>query len=82
MSKEQKPKNTKFNAYWIYGTASRSCILGYSTCVFWWLRELLQENPTTPSQFFEYLRRWRCKKSRDRQHKREALVYLTTQATN
>ena len=58
-NKDNKPKNTKFNAYWIYGIAIVLFLvfnvfsggLGNSTGV-----------STTPSQFFKFLRNGDVKK--------------------
>ena len=77
-NKDNKPKNTKFNAYWIYGIAIVLFLvfnvfsggLGNSTGV-----------STTPSQFFKFLRNGDVKKV-EIVNKREALVYLTTKASN
>ena len=78
MSTDKKPKNTKFNAYWIYGIAIVLFLafnvfsggLGDSTGV-----------STTPSQFFKFLRNGDVKKV-EIVNKREALVYLTTKASS
>ena len=77
-NKDNKPKNTKFNAYWIYGIAIVLFLvfnvfsggLGNSSGV-----------STTPSQFFKFLRNGDVKKV-EIVNKREALVYLTTKASN
>ncbi|MDA8850343.1 ATP-dependent zinc metalloprotease FtsH [Flavobacteriaceae bacterium] len=78
MSEDKKPKNTKFNAYWIYGIAIVLFLvfnvfsggLGNSSGV-----------STTPSQFFKFLRNGDVKKV-EIVNKREALVYLTTKASS
>ncbi len=78
MSENKKPKNSKFNAYWIYGIAIVLFLafnlfsggLGDSTGV-----------STTPSQFFKFLKNGDVAKV-EIVNKREALVYLTTQAAN
>ncbi|MDG2498804.1 MAG: ATP-dependent zinc metalloprotease FtsH [Flavobacteriaceae bacterium] len=78
MSNEKKPKNTKFNAYWVYGIAI-VLFLGFN--LFSGGLGGSSEASTTPSQFFKYLRDGDVKKV-EIINKREALVYLTTKASN
>ena len=78
MSKDKKPKNTKFNAYWIYGIA---IVLFLAFNVFSGGLGDSSGISTTPSQFFKYLRNGDVKKV-EIVNKREALVYLTTKAAN
>ena len=78
MSKDKKPKNTKFNAYWIYGIA---IVLFLAFNVFSGGLGDSSGISTTPSQFFKYLRKGDVKKV-EIVNKREALVYLTTKAAN
>jgi cell division protease FtsH len=78
MSKDQKPKNTKFNAYWIYGIAIM-LFLGFN--LFSGGLGGSSGASTTPSQFFKFLRNGDVKKV-EIVNKREALVYLTTEASN
>ena len=78
MSNEKKPKNTKFNAYWVYGIAI-VLFLGFN--LFSGGLGASSEASTTPSQFFKYLRNGDVKKV-EIINKREALVYLTTKAAN
>ncbi|MDA9970635.1 ATP-dependent zinc metalloprotease FtsH [Flavobacteriaceae bacterium] len=78
MSTEKKPKNTKFNAYWIYGIA---IVLFLAFNVFSGGLGDSSGASTTPSQFFKYLRNGDVKKV-EIVNKREALVYLTTKASN
>ena len=78
MSKDQKPKNTKFNAYWIYGIA---IVLFLAFNVFSGGLGDSSGVSTTPSQFFKFLRNGDVKKV-EIVNKREALVYLTTKASN
>ena len=74
MSNEKKPKNTKFNAYWIYGIAI-VLFLGFN--LFSGGLGGSPEASTTPSQFFKFLKNGDVKKV-EIVNKREALVYLTT----
>ena len=78
MSNDKKPKNTKFNAYWIYGIA-----IALFLCFNLFSGSLVgaPEASTTPSQFFKFLRNGDVKKV-EIVNKREALVYLTTKASN
>ena len=78
MSKDKKPKNTKQNAYWIYGTA---IVLILAFNVFSGGFGDSSGTSTTPSQFFKYLKDGDVKKV-EIVNKREALVYLTTQASS
>ena len=78
MSTDKKPKNTKFNAYWIYGIA---IVLFLAFNVFSGGLGDSSGASTTPSQFFKYLRNGDVKKV-EIVNKREALVYLTTKASN
>ena len=78
MSNEKKPKNTKFNAYWIYGIAI-VLFLGFN--LFSGGLGGSPEASTTPSQFFKFLKNGDVKKV-EIVNKREALVYLTTKASN
>ena len=78
MSNDKKPKNTKFNAYWIYGIAI-VLFLGFN--IFSGGLGGSAEASTTPSQFFKFLRNGDVKKV-EIVNKREALVYLTTKASN
>ena len=78
MSNNKKPKNTKFNAYWIYGIAI-VLFLGFN--IFSGGLGGSAEASTTPSQFFKFLRNGDVKKV-EIVNKREALVYLTTKASN
>ena len=78
MSKDKKPKNTKFNAYWIYGIA---IVLFLAFNVFSGGLGDSSGASTTPSQFFKFLRNGDVKKV-EIVNKREALVYLTTKASN
>ena len=78
MSKDKKPKNTKFNAYWIYGIAI-VLFLGFN--IFSGGLGGAVEGSTTPSQFFKFLRDGDVKKV-EIVNKRKALVYLTTKASN
>ena len=78
MSKDKKPKNTKQNAYWIYGTA---IVLIIAFNVFSGGFGDSSGASTTPSQFFKYLKDGDVKKV-EIVNKREALVYLTTQASS
>ena len=78
MSTDKKPKNTKFNAYWIYGIA---IVLFLAFNVFSGGLGDSSGISTTPSQFFKYLRNGDVKKV-EIVNKREALVYLTTKAAN
>jgi cell division protease FtsH len=78
MSNNRKPKNTKFNAYWIYGIAI-VLFLGFN--IFSGGLGGSAEASTTPSQFFKFLRNGDVKKV-EIVNKREALVYLTTKASN
>ena len=78
MSNEKKSKNTKFNAYWVYGIAI-VLFLGFN--LFSGGLGGSSEASTTPSQFFKYLRDGDVKKV-EIINKREALVYLTTKASN
>ena len=78
MSNNKKPKNTKFNAYWIYGIAI-VLFLGFN--IFSGGLGGSAEASTTPSQFFKFLRNGDFKKV-EIVNKREALVYLTTKASN
>ena len=76
--KDKKPKNSKFNAYWIYGIA---IVLFLAFNVFSGGLGDSSGASTTPSQFFKYLRNGDVKKV-EIVNKREALVYLTTKASN
>ena len=78
MSNDKKPKNTKFNAYWIYGIAI-VLFLGFN--IFSGGLGGSSEGSTTPSQFFKFLRNGDVKKV-EIVNKRKALVYLTTKASN
>ena len=78
MSNDKKPKNTKFNAYWIYGIAI-ALFLGFN--IFSGGLGGSLEGSTTPSQFFKFLRNGDVKKV-EIVNKRKALVYLTTTASN
>jgi len=78
MSNDKKPKNTKFNAYWIYGIAI-VLFLGFN--IFSGGIGGSSEGSTTPSQFFKFLRNGDVKKV-EIVNKRKALVYLTTKASN
>ena len=78
MSNNKKPKNTKFNAYWIYGIAI-VLFLGFN--IFSGGLGGSAEASTSPSQFFKFLRNGDVKKV-EIVNKREALVYLTTKASN
>ena len=78
MSKDKKPKNTKFNAYWIYGVA---IVLFLAFNVFSSGLGDASGTSTTPSQFFKFLKNGDVKKV-EIVNKREALVYLTTKASN
>jgi cell division protease FtsH len=78
MSKDKKPKNTKFNAYWIYGVA---IVLFLAFNVFSGGLADASGTSTTPSQFFKFLKNGDVKKV-EIVNKREALVYLTTKASN
>lgn len=74
MSNDKKPKNTKFNAYWIYGIAI-ALFLGFN--IFSGGLGGSLEGSTTPSEFFKFLRNGDVKKV-EIVNKRKALVYLTT----
>jgi len=78
MSNDKKPKNTKFNAYWIYGIAI-ALFLGFN--IFSGGLGGSLESSTTPSQFFKFLRNGDVKKV-EIVNKRKALVYLTTTGSN
>jgi len=78
MSNDKKPKNTKFNAYWIYGIAI-ALFLGFN--IFSGGIGGSLESSTTPSQFFKFLRNGDVKKV-EIVNKRKALVYLTTTGSN
>ena len=78
MSKDKKSKNTKFNAYWIYGIA---IVVFLAFNVFSGGLGDTSGVSTTPSQFFKFLRNGDVKKV-EIVNKREALVYLTTKASN
>ena len=78
MSKNKKPKNTKFNAYWIYGTA---VVVILAINLFSGGLGASSGESSTPSQFFKYLKDGDVKKV-EIVNKREALVYLTTQASS
>ena len=78
MSKDKKPKNTKFNAYWIYGVA---IVLFLAFNVFSGGLADASGTSTTPSQFFKFLKNGDVKKV-EIVNKREALVYLTSKASN
>ena len=78
MSKDKKPKNTKQNAYWIYGAA---IVLILAFNIFSGGFGDSSGASTTPSQFFKYLKDGDVKKV-EIVNKREALVYLTTQASS
>ena len=78
MSKDKKPKNTKFNAYWIYGIA---IVLFLAFNVFSGGLGDTSGASTTPSQFFKFLKNGDVKKV-EIVNKSEALVYLTTKASN
>jgi len=78
MSKDKKQKNTKFNSYWVYGGA---LILFLAVNIFSGGLGSSSGESTTPSQFFEFLKDGDVKKV-EIVNKREALVYLTTQASS
>ena len=78
MSKDKKPKNTKFNAYWIYGGA---VVIILAINLFSSGLGASSGESSTPSQFFKYLKDGDVKKV-EIVNKREALVYLTTQASS
>jgi cell division protease FtsH len=78
MSKDKKSKNTKFNAYWIYGIA---IVLFLAFNVFSGGLGDTSGTSTTPSQFFKFLKNGDVKKV-EIVNKQEALVYLTTKASN
>ena len=78
MSKDKKPKNTKFNAYWIYGGA---VVIILAINLFSGSLGASSGESSTPSQFFKYLKDGDVKKV-EIVNKREALVYLTTQASS
>ena len=61
MSKDKKPKNTKFNAYWIYGVA---IVLFLAFNVFSGGLADASGTSTTPSQFFKFLKMVMSKKSK------------------
>lgn len=77
MSKEKKQNNFKFNAYWIYGI-----IIGVFLIFNLFSGGMGTSNgmTTTPSKFFKFLRDGDVKKV-EIVNKREALVYLTDNAS-
>ena len=77
MSKEKKQNNFKFNAYWIYGI-----IIGVFLIFNLFSGGMGASNgmTTTPSKFFKFLRDGDVKKV-EIVNKREALVYLTDNAS-
>jgi cell division protease FtsH len=78
MSKDKKPKNTKLNAYWIYGIA---ILIFLAFNLFSGGLGDSSGADTTPSQFFKYLKDGDVKKV-EIVNKREALVYLTSTAVS
>jgi cell division protease FtsH len=78
MSKDKKPKNTKLNAYWIYGI---SILIFLAFNLFSGGLGDSSGADTTPSQFFKYLKDGDVKKV-EIVNKREALVYLTSTAVS
>ena len=77
MSKEKKQNNFKFNAYWVYGI-----IIGVFLIFNLFSGGMGASNgmTTTPSKFFKFLRDGDVKKV-EIVNKREALVYLTDDAS-
>ena len=77
MSKDKKQNNFKFNAYWVYGI-----IIGVFLIFNLFSGGIGASNgiTTTPSKFFKFLRDGDVKKV-EIVNKREALVYLTENAT-
>ena len=77
MSKEKKQNNFKFNSYWIYGI-----IIGVFLIFNLFSGGMGASNgmTTTPSKFFKFLRDGDVKKV-EIVNKREALVYLTDNAS-
>ena len=77
MSKEKKQNNFKFNTYWVYGI-----IIGVFLIFNLFYGGMGASNgmTTTPSKFFKFLRDGDVKKV-EIVNKREALVYLTDNAS-
>ena len=77
MSKDKKQNNFKFNAYWVYGI-----VIGVFLIFNLFSGGIGASNgiTTTPSKFFKFLRDGDVKKV-EIVNKREALVYLTDNAS-
>ena len=78
MSKDKNPKPFKFNAYWVYGI-----VIGLFIVFNLFSGGIGPSNgqTTTPSKFFKFLKDGDVKKV-EIVNKREALVYLTNQASS